>query len=96
MEIVVRWMTKAIQNLPTVHPLEHVIFDLRGAPNCRPEVIQGLDETLSAAGRPVTSVFNLDPTLCEEDIATRRRVISSAFPLSEKLGLLSFRWSDQR
>lgn len=86
------WMTECIQTLPMTHPLNRIIFHVKSGLDHQPKVVKKcvtLDETLSTSGRQVALVFNLDP-ICGEKTASQRQFITSAFPLSTKLGLLSF------
>lgn len=97
--IFINWVTKSIQNLPLVHPLDQIVFHVWSLPSSLPEVVQGwsnLDEAVSASSRQVTTVFNLDRRMSAEAIATQRQFITSSFPLSKKCGLLSFGWCHGR
>lgn len=97
---VIRWITKSLQNLPAVHPLRQIVFDVWCPPEFRPAFIQEwstLDESMSVAGHPVTSVFKLHrSSYGQDDARWLESEITSVFPLSTKLGLVSFAWTDQR
>lgn len=95
--MVLTWITKSIQDLPSIHPLGQIIFDLRGPPSADAlQSLSTLDEILSDAGRPVNSVFKLDRVLCAPDIVSRRQAITSTLPRSERLGLVSFAWTSHK
>lgn len=91
--MVITWMTKCIQTLPRIHPLKRIKFLVFGALAYEPEVTRicsTLDEALSTPGCQVTLVFNFDYNFSKASIPRQHHFITSAFPLSTKLGLLSF------
>lgn len=90
-----RWLAKSLRDLPLTHSLKTLIFDvisLGPSDLSQSDEWFDLDQTLCSTRRQVNSVFSFRERYSEEDVANLCRFINSAFPLSTKMGLISFAW----
>lgn len=79
------WLSKQLEALPPSHSLRHLVFDFQEPLMIFPDPWSRLDEIIKTRQN-----FQVKINLSEwVDVAQRRRVASSAFPLSDRAGLVS-------